>query len=373
VQATLLVELLSEELPPKPLGRLGSAFAEGVLKGLRERGLVAATEGRFFATPRRLAAQIGNVLDKGENRDTEVIGPSAKAPAQAVAGFARKHGIAVEQLERRETPKGDFFSQESRSKGAALDEALAEIVEQALKALPISENDALGRGARRSSCGRCTAWSCCTGRRVVPGSVLGLKAGNVTRGHRFMGASEIALRSAEEYEERLLKDGAVIADFTKRRDEIERQLLEAAKREGGSPGEHAELLDEVTALVELPSVYVGDSTARTLEVPQECLILTMRQNQKYFPLFDPAGKLLPKFLIVSNMKLADPRPIVGGNERVVRPRLEDARFFYNQDRKVRLEARVPAACPGRLPQPARQPARARRAHPAPGRQHRRAP
>jgi glycyl-tRNA synthetase beta chain len=340
VQATLLVELLSEELPPKPLGRLGSAFAEGVLKGLRERGLVAATEGRFFATPRRLAAQIGNVLDKGENRDTEVIGPSAKAPAQAVAGFAKKHGIAVEQLARRETPKGDFFLARIMIKGTALDEALAEIVEQALKDLPIPKMMRWGAGEAqfvRPVHGLVMLH----GRRVVPGSVLGLKAGNVTRGHRFMGASEIALRSAEEYEERLLKDGAVIADFARRRDEIERQLLEAAKREGGSLGEHAELLDEVTALVELPSVYVGRFDPAYLEVPQECLILTMRQNQKYFPLFDPAGKLLPKFLIVSNMKLADPRPIVGGNERVVRPRLEDARFFYNQDRKVRLEARVP--------------------------------
>jgi glycyl-tRNA synthetase beta chain len=280
------------------------------------------------------------VLDKGENRDTEVIGPSAKAPAQAVAGFAKKHGIAVEQLARRETPKGDFFLARIMIKGTALDEALAEIVEQALKDLPIPKMMRWGAGEAqfvRPVHGLVMLH----GRRVVPGSVLGLKAGNVTRGHRFMGASEIALRSAEEYEERLLKDGAVIADFTKRRDAIERQLLEAAKREGGSLGEHAELLDEVTALVELPSVYVGRFDPAYLEVPQECLILTMRQNQKYFPLFDPAGKLLPKFLIVSNMKLADPRPIVGGNERVVRPRLEDARFFYNQDRKVRLEARVP--------------------------------
>ena len=340
MRATLLVELLSEELPPKPLGRLGSAFAEGVLKGLRERGLVAATEGRFFATPRRLAAQIGNVLDKGEDRDTEVIGPSAKAPAQAVAGFAKKHGIAVEQLERRETPKGDFFLARIMIKGAALDAALAEIVGEVLKNLPIPKMMRWGAGEAqfvRPVHGLVMLH----GRRVVQGSVLGLKAGNVTRGHRFMGAAEIALRNAEEYEERLLKDGAVIADFTKRRDEIERQLLAAAEREGGSLGEHAELLDEVTALVELPSVYVGRFDPAYLEMPQECLILTMRQNQKYFPLFDPAGKLLPKFLIVSNMKLADPRPIVGGNERVVRPRLEDARFFYDQDRKLRLEARVP--------------------------------
>jgi len=340
VQATLLVELLSEELPPKPLGRLGSAFAEGVLKGLRERGLVAATEARFFATPRRLAAQVGNVLDKGEERNAEVIGPSTQAPAQAVAGFARKHGVAVERLERRETPKGEVFFTRIMIKGAALDEVLAEIVGQALKSLPIPKMMRWGTGEAqfvRPVHGLVMLH----GRRVVPGSVLGLKAGNVTSGHRFMGASEIALRSAEEYEERLLKDGAVIADFARRRDEIGRQLLEAAKREGGALGEHAELLDEVTALVELPSVYVGRFDPAYLGVPQECLILTMRQNQKYFPLFDPAGKLLPKFLIVSNMKLADPRPIVGGNERVVRPRLEDARFFYNQDRKIRLEARVP--------------------------------
>src|SRR3989454_856386 len=340
MQATLLVELLSEELPPKPLGRLGSAFAEGVLKGLRDRGLVAATGARFFATPRRLAAQIGNVLDKGGGRDTEVVGPSAKAPAQAVAGFAKKHGIAVEQLERRETPKGDFFLARIMIKGAALDAALAEIVGEVLKNLPIPKMMRWGAGEAqfvRPVHGLVMLH----GRRVVPGSVLGLKAGNVTRGHRFMGAAEIALRNAEEYEERLLKDGAVIADFARRRDEIERQLLAAAEREGGSPGEHAELLDEVTALVELPGVYVGRFDPAYLEVPQECLILTMRQNQKYFPLFDPAGKLLPKFLIVSNMKLADPLPIVGGNERVVRPRLEDARFFYNQDRKLRLEARVP--------------------------------
>src|SRR2546429_100497 len=176
------------------------------------------------------------------------------------------------------------------------------------------------------------------GRRVVQGSVLGLTAGNITRGHRFMGAAEIALRNAEEYEERLLKDGAVIADFARRRDEIERQLLAAAQREGGSLGEHAELLDEVTALVEQPSVYVGRFDPAYLEVPQECLILTMRQNQKYFPLFDPAGKLLPKFLIVSNMKLADPLPIVGGNERVVRPRLAGARLFSNQDPTLPLAA-----------------------------------
>src|SRR5712692_324637 len=343
MKASLLIEILTEELPPRSLAKLERAFAEALYEGLvLSRLLESPTydSQKILATPRRLAAIISQVLDAASDRQIEVTGPSVKAPPEAVAGFAKKHGVDVKALEQRDTPKGQVFLARIMIKGAALEEALAEIVGQALKSLPIPKMMRWGAGEAqfvRPVHGLVMLH----GRRVVPGSVLGLKAGNVTRGHRFVGASEIALRSAEEYEERLLKDGAVIADFARRRDEIERQLLEAAKREGGLLGEHAELLDEVTALVELPSVYVGRFDPAYLEVPQECLILTMRQNQKYFPLFDPAGKLLPKFLIVSNMKLADPRPIVDGNERVVRPRLEDARFFYNQDRKVRLEARVP--------------------------------
>ncbi len=343
MKASLLIEILAEELPPRSLAKLERAFAEALYEGLvLSRLLESPTydSQKILATPRRLAAIISQVLDAASDRQIEVTGPSVKAPSEAVAGFAKKHGVDVKALEQRDTPKGKVFVANVTSKGATLDSVLGSIVNAAIKRLPAPKLMRWGAGEAqfvRPVHGLVMLH----GRRVVPGKVLGLEAGNITRGHRFMGAGEIALRDAEEYEERLLKDGAVIADFAKRRDEIERQLLEAAKREGGSLGEHAELLDEVTALVELPSVYVGRFDPAYLEVPQECLILTMRQNQKYFPLFDPAGKLLPKFLIVSNMKLADPRPIVGGNERVVRPRLEDARFFYHQDRKVRLEARVP--------------------------------
>ncbi|HKC30777.1 MAG TPA: glycine--tRNA ligase subunit beta [Burkholderiales bacterium] len=343
MKASLLIEILTEELPPRSLAKLERAFAEALYEGLvLSRLLESPTydSQKILATPRRLAVIISQVLDAASDRQIEVTGPSVKAPPDAVAGFAKKHGVDVKALEQRDTPKGKVFVANVTSKGATLDSVLGSIVNAAIKRLPAPKLMRWGAGEAqfvRPVHGLVMLH----GRRVVPGKVLGLEAGNITRGHRFMGAGEIALRDAEEYEERLLKDGAVIADFAKRRDEIERQLLEAAKREGGSLGEHAELLDEVTALVELPSVYVGRFDPAYLEVPQECLILTMRQNQKYFPLFDPAGKLLPKFLIVSNMKLADPRPIVGGNERVVRPRLEDARFFYHQDRKVRLEARVP--------------------------------
>lgn len=179
------------------------------------------------------------------------------------------------------------------------------------------------------------------GSKVIPGTVLGLQSGNRTRGHRFMGKGAITLASADAYEKQLLDEGMVVADFMKRRSQIEILLGEKAKEQKAGLGEYQGLLDEVTALVEHPSVYVGEFDKAFLEMPPECLILTMRQHQRYFPLFGAAGALLAKFLIVSNMKLADARHIVGGNQRVVRPRLEDARFFYDQDRKTRLEERVP--------------------------------
>jgi glycyl-tRNA synthetase beta chain len=280
------------------------------------------------------------VLSKGHDRETEVTGPSAKAPAQAVEGFARKHGVNAAALERRATPKGEVVVARVKAKGEVLDEVLGPLVEEALKALPIPKLMRWGAGDAqfvRPVHGLVMLH----GKRVVPGKVLGLESTNRTLGHRFMGKGELALHNADQYEEILLKEGMVVADFAARRAEIERQLKAQAGREKAGLGTYHDLLDEVTALVEHPSVYVGAFEASFLEVPQECLILTMRQNQKYFPLFDSAGKLLPRFLIVANMKVADPRHIVGGNERVVRPRLEDARFFYHQDRKVRLEARVP--------------------------------
>src|SRR5260221_8620917 len=226
-------------------------------------------------------------------------------------------------------------------KGAVLDEMLAGALEDALKALPIPKLMRWGSGDAqfvRPVHGLILLH----GERVVPGSVLGIASGRSTAGHRFMGSDDIGLRSADEYATRLEGDGKVIASFAARRDEVERQLKAAAVKESADVGGYADLLDEVTALVEFPQVYAGGFDRAFLEVPAECLILTMRQNQKYFPLFDGKGQLLARFLIVSNMRVDDPRPIVTGNERVVRPRLEDARFFYNQDRKTRLEARVPA-------------------------------
>jgi glycyl-tRNA synthetase beta chain len=339
-QASLLVELLTEELPPKSLRRLADAFAAHVVSELIKQRLTDRDPGhRTFATPRRLAVLVTGVRAKASDSEHSVEGPQS-SNQKAVEGFARKHKLAAESLERRQTAKGEIVVANFTLPGVELESVLAQIVEQALSKLPVLKMMRWGDGEVqfvRPVHGLVMMHDA----RVVPGTVLGVSASSTTRGHRFMGAGSIALENADEYEARLRDDGMVIADFDARRSEIERQLRSEAKRLGAQLGEFEDLLDEVTALVEHPTVYVGAFDASFLAVPQECLILTMRQNQKYFPLFDAAGRLQPKFLIVSNMRVDDPRYIVDGNQRVVRPRLEDARFFYNQDRKTRLEARVP--------------------------------
>jgi len=339
---SLLVELLTEELPPKALSSIGQSFADEIFTGLVRHQLKLRDfyGRRVFATPRRLATLIPEVLGEAPDRASEVLGPSVKAPPEAVAGFARKNGVEVAALERRDTPKGAVFIARVTLNGAVLGAVLATIINDATRKLPIPKVMRWGSGEVqfvRPVHGLVMMH----GKRVVPGSVLGLSAGNTTSGHRFMGPASIRLGDAEEYEAKLRTHGHVIADFAARRTEIDKQLQAEARRQGATLGEYLELLDEVTALVEFPTVYACAFDASFLDVPQECLILTMRQNQKYFPLFAREGKLLPKFLVVSNLRVDDPRPIVGGNERVVRPRLEDARFFFNLDRKVRLDTRVP--------------------------------
>src|SRR5215467_9558873 len=340
--ATLLVELLTEELPPKALAELAAAFAEKVTDGLLLDRLAQGKvlEGNLLATPRRLAILVPDVLASAEDISKEVDGPPITARPEAIAGFAKKQGVDPSALQQRKGPKGKVYFTRVTLKGATLDHSLAGIVAEAVKKLPIPKVMRWGAGEAqfvRPIHGLVMLH----GTKVVPGEVLGMKAGNKTRGHRFLGKAEIRLAGAEGYEKQLLDEGKVLADFGKRKAEIEKQLLAAAKKQDANLGEYQALLDEVTALVEFPSVYMCEFEASFLEVPHECLILTMRQNQKYFPLFAHDGKLLSKFLVVSNMQVEDPRAIVSGNEKVVRPRLEDARFFFNQDRKVRLETRVP--------------------------------
>ncbi|OFZ90573.1 MAG: glycine--tRNA ligase subunit beta [Betaproteobacteria bacterium RBG_16_64_18] len=346
--APLLIELLTEELPPKSLLRLANAFRDALLGSLKDDGHISATcTAKVFATPRRLAVLIDDVHENAPDSEVLVKGPSVKAgldasgkPTQALLGFAKKRGVAVEVLQRISDGKQEIFAHRDLAKGGRLDTNLDLRVEAALEDLPVPKMMRWGSGDAqfvRPVHGLVMLH----GDRLVAGRVLGIESSTLTSGHRFMGKSAITLKNADEYEARLKSDGMVIADFAARRAEIEQQLQATAKSHGASLGEHADLLDEVTALVEHPSVYAGTFDAAYLDVPQECLILTMRQNQKYFPLFDAGGRLLPRFLIVSNMQVADSTHIVGGNQRVVRPRLDDARFFYNQDRRVRLEERVP--------------------------------
>ena len=345
--ATLLVELLTEELPPKSLARLGEALRKALTDDLAQDGFLAAdSQSCVFATPRRLAVQATQVLAQSPDKALEMQGPSLKVgldkdgkPTPALAGFAKKNGIAVEDLLQIDTPKGKVFACRKTATGSALSATLAGKVEAALKKLPVAKMMRWGDGAAefvRPVHGLVMLH----GQSIVPGTVLGIVSGNTTRGHRFMGESTLTIADAEHYESILETSGKVVADFAKRRATIDGLLKAEAKKQQGTLGTYADLLDEVTALVEHPSVYVGAFDADFLEVPQECLILTMRQNQKYFPLFDGAGKLTNHFLIVSNMQVADPVHIISGNQRVVRPRLDDARFFYNQDRKERLEARI---------------------------------
>ena len=345
--ATLLVELLTEELPPKSLARLGEALRKALTDDLAQDGFLAAdSQSCVFATPRRLAVQATQVLAQSPDKALEMQGPSVKVgldkdgkPTPALAGFAKKNGIAVEDLLQIDTPKGKVFACRKTATGSALSATLAGKVEAALKKLPVAKMMRWGDGDAefvRPVHGLVMLH----GQSIVPGTVLGIVSGNTTRGHRFMGESTLTITDAEHYENILETSGKVVADFAKRRATIDGLLQAEAKKQQGTLGTYADLLDEVTALVEHPSVYVGAFDADFLEVPQECLILTMRQNQKYFPLFDGAGKLTNHFLIVSNMQVADPVHIISGNQRVVRPRLDDARFFYNQDRKERLEARI---------------------------------
>ena len=345
--ATLLVELLTEELPPKSLARLGEALRKALTDDLAQDGFLAAgSQSCVFATPRRLAVQATQVLAQSPDKALEMQGPSLKVgldkdgkPTPALAGFAKKNGMAVEDLLQIDTPKGRVFACRKTATGSALSATLAGKVEAALKKLPVAKMMRWGDGDAefvRPVHGLVMLH----GQSIVPGTVLGIASGNTTRGHRFMGESTLTITDAEHYENILETSGKVVADFAKRRATIDGLLQAEAKKQQGTLGAYADLLDEVTALVEHPSVYVGAFDADFLEVPQECLILTMRQNQKYFPLFDGAGKLTNHFLIVSNMQVADPAHIISGNQRVVRPRLDDARFFYNQDRKERLEARI---------------------------------
>jgi glycyl-tRNA synthetase beta chain len=350
---SLLVELFVEELPPKALKALGAFFAEGIASALTRAQLRATgSDWQSFATPRRLAVLVpGVAAQAGDRTESVKLMPASVAfeasgePTAALVKRLAALGVgptAAGQLQRRTEGKNEVVYLGRVVKGAALADALQSILDDTLAKLPIPKvmQYQLADGWTSVKFVRpAHRLVALHGADVVPIEALGLKAGRTTQGHRFeASAPTIELRDADSYAEQLRDEGAVIASFDERRDEIRKQLGAAA--EALAPIDDDALLDEVTALVERPNVLLCRFEPEFLAVPPECLILTMKANQKYFPLLDAGGNLTNRFLVVSNIRPADPRRVVEGNERVVRPRLADARFFFDQDRKKTLASRV---------------------------------
>jgi glycyl-tRNA synthetase beta chain len=355
-RANLLVELFVEELPPKALKKLGEAFATLLSEALKAQGLAAADAAvESFATPRRLAVHVAGVAARAADRQLlqrlVPVSVGLDAQGQATPALLKKlaalgaAGTPVAQLQRQGEGKAEALFLDSRVAGASLTEGLQKALDETLSKLPIP---------KVMSYQLADGWSsvhfvrpahglvALHGDAVVDVRALGLNAGRVTRGHRFEAEeASIELRHADAYAEQLRTQGAAIAGFAERREQIVQQLQAQAQRLQLRVIEDEALLDEVTALVERPNVLACEFDAAFLEVPAECLVLTMKANQKYFPLLDAQGRLSRHFLVVSNIRPADPSRVIEGNQRVVRPRLADAKFFFDQDRKRTLESRVP--------------------------------
>lgn len=353
----LLVELFVEELPPKALKKLGESFAAALVESLAAQGLTEPNAAvTSFASPRRLGVQVAAVLacaaDKPVSTKLMPVSVGLDAGGNATPALLKRlaalgaDAAAVGQLRRAPDGKNEALFHDSIAPGTTLTEGLQRALEVALEKLPIPKvmtyPDPSGEGWETVNFVRpAHGLIALHGADVVPVSVLGLEAGRMTQGHRFEARVDpVAITNADCYALQMADEGAVIASFAERRAEIVRQLQAAAAPLGLKPIEDDALLDEVTALVERPNVLVGKFEEAFLEVPQECLILTMKANQKYFPLLDAAGKLTNRFLIVSNISPADASAVIQGNERVVRPRLADAKFFFDQDRKKALDSRV---------------------------------
>ncbi len=340
-----LVEIGTEELPPKALKKLSQAFAQGIEQGLTESNLTFGSV-ELFAAPRRLAVRIHQLSDTQPDINIEKRGPAAKAaydadgnPTKALEGFARSCGASVDQLETMETDKGAWLVYRSVQPGQNTTELLPAIVNKSLAQLPIPKR--MRWGARRIEFVRPVHWVIMLfGSSVVECELLGHQAGNQTRGHRFHCNDVLTINSPAEYEQTLLEKGYVIASFEDRREKVRAGVMAIAETVGGNAVIDEALLDEVTALNEWPVPLIGRFEERFLEVPAEALISSMKEHQKYFHIIDSEGKMLPNFITLSNIESKDPAQVVAGNERVIRPRLSDAAFFFETDKKQTLEARI---------------------------------
>lgn len=345
-EKTFLVEIGTEELPPKALRSLAESFAANVTAELDAANL-AHGEVKWFAAPRRLALKISHLAESQPDREVEKRGPAISAafdaegkPSKAAEGWARGCGITVEQAERLATDKGEWLLYRAHVKGESAQALLPAMIATALTKLPIPKLMRWGDNHTQFVRPVHTV-TLLLGDEVIPATILGIASDRVIRGHRFMGEPEFTIDNADQYPEILLERGKVIADYEQRKAVIKEGAEEAARKIGGNADLSESLLEEVTSLVEWPVVLTAKFEEKFLAVPAEALVHTMKGDQKYFPVYANDGKLLPNFIFVANIESKDPIQIISGNEKVVRPRLADAEFFFNSDRKKRLEDNLP--------------------------------
>ncbi|MCK5918739.1 MAG: glycine--tRNA ligase subunit beta [Cocleimonas sp.] len=339
----LLIEIGTEELPPKALKTLSNAFTEGVIAGFKKSSL-EAQEIISYAAPRRLAILLKGIPEKQQDQLTERRGPAIKAafdadgnPSKAAQGFARSCGVEVEALDRMKTDKGEWLVFKQEVAGQATAELTADIVSKSLATLPIPKR--MRWGSSDLEFVRPVHWIVMMlGDQVIPAKIMGISAGKQTFGHRFHHPDAIELKHATDYAKELEQTGYVIANFTQRRDTVRQQAEAAAIELGGIAQIDNNLLDEVTALIEWPIAVSGNFDQKFLDIPQECLISSMQDHQKYFPVVDQSGALLPHFITISNIDSSNPAAVREGNERVINPRFSDAAFFWEQDSKTSLES-----------------------------------
>jgi len=343
--ADLLIEIGTEELPPKALPTLASAFTRELLTGLDNTRLTHG-ETETFATPRRLAIRVQSVARQQPDQKIERRGPAIQAafdadgnPTRAAQGFASSCGVEVSALETLDTDKGQYLVFRSEQPGSPAANLLPALIDEALAKLPIPKR--MRWGAGEAEFVRPVHWIVLLhGDETIDADILGIPTGRQTRGHRFMTQQPLTLDTPADYDRQLREQGYVIAAFDDRREQIRQQVEAQAQQLGGKAVIDPALLDEVTALVEWPVALAGRFEPEYLEIPPEVLMTTMQDNQKYFPVIDASGALMPHFITVANIDSAEPEKIIEGNERVIRPRFADARFFWDVDRKQPLENRI---------------------------------
>ncbi|MGN0915378.1 MAG: glycine--tRNA ligase subunit beta [Succinivibrio sp.] len=339
----LLLELGTEELPPKSLRTLAQSLHDSFVKQLKDQE-IGFSESKWYATPRRLALYVKNLEEKQNDKEVEIKGPAVKAafdsegkPTKAALGWACANGIDISEAQRLQTPKGEWLYIKTVKKGQDVKELVPEMFKSALKSLPIPR--LMHWGDKKEEFVRPVHTLCMLfGEELIPGSILGVDSSKTINGHRFLGSQKVEIKSADTYVDQLRAEGSVTADYEERKCSIIAQVKAIADSVNGKADLDDSLVEEVTSIVEAPHIFKASFEDRFLKVPAEALVYTMKGDQKYFPIYDNNNKLLPVFAFASNINPADPTSLISGNERVVRPRLSDAEFFFNTDRKNSLES-----------------------------------